>query len=154
MAATHTLSHPTLNSKLTGLVNEDANVVQYRGIKFANISARFARSTAVESYPAELDCTKDGPVSPQVPQPEFVALLFAVPPEQLIEPVVTVDEFECLNLIVTVPKGVKEGELLPVFVHIHGGANRQGASSIPLLGIVTTTCIKGMEKYSQLDFQI
>ena len=42
------------------------------------------------------------------------------------------DEFECLNLIVSMPAGSYES-LLPVMVYIHGGANVRGSSSAKVL---------------------
>jgi len=134
--ATNTISHPTLKSKLTGIVLQNGKVTQYRGIKFGNIGARFARSTHVDNYPPELDCTKDGPISPQVAAPQAVSAIWAIPPEFQKGPALAVDELECLNLIVSVPKGAKEGDSLPVLVFIHGGWNKVGAASIPLYGMV------------------
>ncbi|KAF8472830.1 Alpha/Beta hydrolase protein [Kalaharituber pfeilii] len=144
MAATHTISHPTLQSKLTGVVLHDGKIVQYRGVKFANIPARFARSTPIESYPLELDCTKFGPIAPQDVNPAFEAWLFAIPPEQSVAQNFTMDEYECLNLIVNTPVNVKEGELLPVFVNIHGGANLVGTASADVVDISTLT-LRGLD---------
>ena len=49
----------------------------------------------------------------------------------------TQDEFECLNLIITVPSSILNSqdseEVLPVFVNIHGGANKWISGSVPLL---------------------
>ena len=135
-AATNVLSHPTLKSKLAGRVLFDGTVIQYCGIKFGNIPARFARSTHVDSYPSELDCTNYGPITPQVPSPQAPSAIWALPPEFQKGPEFVVDEFECLNLIVSVPRGAKEGDLLPVFVFIHGGSNKVGSASIPLYGMI------------------
>jgi len=49
----------------------------------------------------------------------------------------TQDEFECLNLVITAPSSILNSsgseEVLPIFVNIHGGANKWISSSVPLL---------------------
>ncbi|KAF8428103.1 Alpha/Beta hydrolase protein [Tirmania nivea] len=144
-AATSVLSHPTLKSKLTGRVLLDEKVIQYSGIKFGNIPARFARSTLVENYPPELDCTKYGPIAPQISSLQAANAIWALPPEfQKIEALV-IDEFECLNLIVSVPKEAKEGNSLPVLVFIHGGSNKVGSANVPLYDM-SILCAHSVEK--------
>ncbi|KAF8451554.1 Alpha/Beta hydrolase protein [Terfezia claveryi] len=145
MTITNVLYHPTLKSKLTGRVLRDGKVIQYCGIKFGNIPARFARSTHVDNYPPELDCTKYGPVAPQVPAPQAPGAIWALPPEFQKNPEFVIDEFECLNLIVSVPKGAKEGDSLPVLVFIHGGSNKVGSANIPLYDM-SLLCAHSVEK--------
>lgn len=71
--------------------------------------------------------------------------LFAVPPEFRSTERLRSDELECLNLVVTVPKGAPgtagtgvggRGVLLPVFVNIHGGANKSGTSAEKVFGML------------------
>lgn len=54
----HTLLHETLGTKLVGV--EVASVLQFRGIPYGRIPARFARPELVEDLPRELDCTSFG----------------------------------------------------------------------------------------------
>lgn len=39
------------------------------------------------------------------------------------------DEFNCLNLNITVPAGAKAGDDLSVMVYVHGGGGHSGANS-------------------------
>ncbi|KAF8858989.1 alpha/beta-hydrolase [Acephala macrosclerotiorum] len=39
------------------------------------------------------------------------------------------DEFNCLNLNITIPSGAKAGDNLPVMVYVHGGGGFSGSSS-------------------------
>lgn len=128
--SSHTLNHPTLNSALTGISVLNGRIHQYRNLKFASVPARFARARLMETYPSQLDCTQFGPVAPQIP----LGNLFAIPVDQIVLPKLKLDEFECLNLNVTVPAQRAEGLLLPVFVFIYGGANKAGTANIPLYG--------------------
>ncbi|KAL7271601.1 hypothetical protein RUND412_005622 [Rhizina undulata] len=124
-----TFLHPTLQSTLKGLSLHDGKVVQFRGIKYASIPERFARSFLVETWPSELDCTTPGPICPQArADPE--GPYFNVPEEMRRNAGRDIpwDELGCLNLIVTMPAGIPAGTKLPVFCNIHGGAFRAGTS--------------------------
>ena len=131
MASTHTISHPTLNSTLTGLYVADGNIIQYRGIKYGTVPERFARPVPVTEYAPQMDCTVFGPICPQNHNLGVEDFFFAIPKDQSIWSEVDkipMCEFECLNLIVNVPKVRQEG-LLPVYINIHGGANMVGFAS-------------------------
>ncbi|PUU73335.1 Alpha/Beta hydrolase protein [Tuber borchii] len=92
----------------------------------------------VESYPAEIDCTSHGPMCPQSIFDEE-GFFFRIPENQRKRAAadLTQDEFECLNLVITVPSSILNSpdseEILPVFVNIHRGANKWISSSVPLL---------------------
>ncbi|OAP56587.1 hypothetical protein AYL99_08699 [Fonsecaea erecta] len=126
----HRLYHRTLCTYLRPATYETPSssgkkvtISQYRGIPFGKISARFEPSNFLDSYDVkELDCTKFGPRCPQnkvdvgellrVPKVNGRLDLGADEDE---------DELRCLNLVVTVPDGVKPGDCVPVMVWIHGG---------------------------------
>ncbi|KAL7268866.1 hypothetical protein RUND412_008499 [Rhizina undulata] len=129
MASNAILSHSTLKSTLKGLRLEDGKVLQFRGIKYASIPERFARSVPVDTWPSELDCTNPGPICPQAAV-DAEGALYAMPEEFKKCPSKNIpwDEFECLSLIVTVPTGIPAGTKLPVFVNIHGGALIHGTA--------------------------
>ncbi|KAK5674338.1 hypothetical protein LTS10_012922 [Elasticomyces elasticus] len=102
---------------------QPVEVLQYRNLKYGHISKRFDRSTEANGYRGEtLDCTAWGPRCPQ--NSVDVGSLLRIPkrirqvvPEQE-------DEFDCLNLAVTLPEKAagnsKQG--LPVVVWIPGGS--------------------------------
>ncbi|KAL1646875.1 hypothetical protein SLS58_003010 [Diplodia intermedia] len=128
--STTTLNHPTLNATLHGVVRHDGAILQFRGIKYGRVPARFAPPVALDDWKnADVDCTEYGPRCPQ--QAFDVGHLLRLP-EDVELPREREDEFECLNLDVSVPaakvEGRKRGELLPVMVWIHGeyGANDLG----------------------------
>ncbi|KAK2729417.1 cytochrome p450 [Colletotrichum kahawae] len=113
-------NHSSLGVTLVGI--ERPLVAHFRGIPYGRIPSRFAAPEPVESLPQELDCTHFGPRCPQVPID--VGHLLRIPPHHVL-PVEAEDEFNCLNLDVTVPKarlGTTAGERLPVLVWIHGGS--------------------------------
>ncbi|KAL7269068.1 hypothetical protein RUND412_008280 [Rhizina undulata] len=113
------LDHSSLQARLKGVVlQRDPPIVQYRGIKFGEVPARFCRSIAV-GLAREVDCTEFGPRCPQVPC--NFSTLFRIPDSYGVNWKEPEDEFECLNLHVTVPAGMKEGDDVPVLVWIHGG---------------------------------
>ena len=60
MTISPVLEHPSLKSRLRGVPLHDGRVVQFRGIKFGEFTERYAKSTMVQSYPAEIDCTSHG----------------------------------------------------------------------------------------------
>ncbi|KAL7269070.1 hypothetical protein RUND412_008282 [Rhizina undulata] len=117
---TVTLDHSSLQARLKGVVlQRDPAIVQYRGIKFGDVPARFCHSIPA-GLAKEVDCTEFGPRCPQVPW--NLSTLFRIPDSYGVNWKEPEDEFECLNLHVTVPAGVKEGDDVPVLVWIHGGA--------------------------------
>lgn len=124
------ISHTSLHSRLTGISLAGDRVVQFRGLKFASVSKRFARAELFEEYPRELDCTQHGPICPQEPVNSESDLGIPAPLRRG-RLGLTFDELECLNLAVTLPKSyipnITFGKKLPVLVNIHGGANRIGA---------------------------
>ncbi|KAH7147159.1 Alpha/Beta hydrolase protein [Dactylonectria estremocensis] len=115
----HTLSNEFLGAKLTDV--EFSYVLQFRGIPYGRIPARFAKPESVEDLPLELDCTKFGPRCPQIPVD--VGYLLRLPASHTL-PHEHEDEFACLNINVVVPKPKDTSPLssqrLPVLVWIHG----------------------------------
>ncbi|KAF6832413.1 carboxylesterase [Colletotrichum musicola] len=105
-----------LGSTLVGL--ELPLVVQFRGIPYGKVPARFASPENADRLGSELDCSRFGPRCPQVPVD--VGHLLRLPPGHGL-PKEPEDEFGCLNLDVTVPRGTFSAGL-PVLVWIHGGS--------------------------------
>ncbi|KAF6800343.1 carboxylesterase [Colletotrichum sojae] len=110
------LDHETLGSTLVGV--ELSSVVQFRGIPYGKVPARFASPENADRLGSELDCSRFGPRCPQVPVD--VGHLLRLPPGHGL-PKEPEDEFGCLNLDVTVPRGTFSVGL-PVLVWIHGGS--------------------------------
>ncbi|KAI9053703.1 hypothetical protein LZ554_002656 [Drepanopeziza brunnea f. sp. 'monogermtubi'] len=96
-------------------------VHQFRGIQYGTVAARFAEPEAVryEESTQKVDCTKFGPICPQVPI-DFHHLLRVPKSIQLQESPVAQDEFGCLNLDITAPATIPRK--LPVLIWIHGGS--------------------------------
>ena len=118
-------SHATLGS-VTG-ITRTSSVVQFRSIPYGRVPARFRQSVAVDMLQShERDCTEYGPSCPQIRQPTD-----AVGGPLLGENPIFYDEQRCLNLTVTAPREVLQrtpGQaILPVMVHIHGGAFKEGS---------------------------
>ncbi|KAF6830897.1 carboxylesterase [Colletotrichum plurivorum] len=92
------LDHETLGSTLVGV--KLPSVVQFRGIPYGKVPARFASPVEANHLGPELDCSRFG--LPKEPE----------------------DEFWCLNLDVTVPRETLSAGSsgLPVLVWIHGGS--------------------------------
>ncbi|KAH7070003.1 Alpha/Beta hydrolase protein, partial [Paraphoma chrysanthemicola] len=132
----YTFKHSLLG-EIVGLARED-DCVQFRGIPFASIAARFRQSHLLRSLPQQpFDARKPGPYCPQplLPFPPYwkgpLPSSFPSLPES------TQDELNCLNLSITVPRIVLERsslEKLPVLFFIHGGAFVGGSQSIQLAG--------------------
>ncbi|TDL19571.1 alpha/beta-hydrolase [Rickenella mellea] len=131
------LHNRDLQTTFTGvqhhLSTPEAEIHQYRGIKFASIPARFRRSTLFTSYATKTDATKHGPITPQVKNRNLEERLYGVSRDQ-IPPALRVstprqDEFECLNLTITRPGHIPNDKLLPVMVWVHGGGNVSGSNS-------------------------
>ncbi|KAF9640419.1 hypothetical protein BFW01_g12225 [Lasiodiplodia theobromae] len=121
---TTTIKHSTLNATLHGVLRRGgADVLQFRGIKYGHVPARFTAPIAVDDWAgANVDCKEYGPRCPQ--QAFDVGYLLRLP-EDVELPREREDEFECLNLDISMPASeARVGErkregLLPVMVWIH-----------------------------------
>ncbi|KAK4150170.1 Alpha/Beta hydrolase protein [Chaetomidium leptoderma] len=135
MTADYSFKHEQLG-ELTGLAR-GSDVVQFRGIPFGRIPARFRQSTLIDQLPSQpFDARHPGPYCPQPflayptywdgPLPEGFPVLKAPEP----------DEFECLNLSITAPRsGLADSTAsIPVLMFIHGGAFVGGSQSLSLAG--------------------
>ncbi|KUJ09450.1 alpha/beta-hydrolase [Mollisia scopiformis] len=127
------LDHEILG-RLRGSESKDGKTIQYRGIKYADIPGRWKEpvmlSQRLNPQGSEYDATKYGPSCPQHPG-GFAFDLSLVGNVTLALESNEQSEFECLNLVVTVPAGTKKGDKLPVFVWVHGGGLFYGANSWP-----------------------
>ncbi|KAK6516055.1 hypothetical protein TWF506_005968 [Arthrobotrys conoides] len=128
---TSILDHPTLGS-LKGLLFP-LNV-QYRGLPYAHFGGRFKEASLhrgpISSATRPYDATRWGPLCPQIPNGikfDFALSGVELPHDKDYEQ----SEEEGLNVVITVPKGVKPGEKLPVVVWIHGGYWVVGGNSWP-----------------------
>jgi carboxylesterase type B len=137
-----TIKHPTLGCSLRG--KPSTTSVQFRNLKYASIPARFKESTPNDKLkPGEdgiFDATKFGPSCPHKRGAQSWDLTLVgtvtLPHEQGQCETENMDEFECLNINVTVPKSAvnareasKKG--LPVFVWVHGGGLSIGSNNWP-----------------------
>jgi carboxylesterase type B len=122
------LAVPTLG-RITGLSYND-QTCQYLGIQYGQVPGRFRRPKAAAPWAKGYhDGTKLGPYCPQPPR-DFYPIPSANRP--WLEMPAT-DEFNCLNLNISVPHGPgKTGELLPVMVFLHGGAFTYATGSAPI----------------------
>ncbi|KAF2199956.1 alpha/beta-hydrolase [Delitschia confertaspora ATCC 74209] len=137
-----TLDHPTLGCKITGKSFD--KTVQFRNLKFASIPRRWQDPILLNRLPSTsspYDATQFGPSCPHkrgawkwdcglvgdvlVRRNEVDG--YGEGQEEWM------DEFECLNAVVTVPRGVvEEGVVgLGVLVQIHGGGLAIGSNSWP-----------------------
>jgi carboxylesterase type B len=125
------LHHPVLGP-LQGYTTPSKKTTEYRNIKYASIPSRFHDPILI-SYPpispdlVPLNCTTYGPSCPQNPNGFTYDLNLVGEVRQLgdemdrrnkdtvMNGIDHSDEFECLNLVVTVPEGTYD-ELLPVMV--------------------------------------
>ncbi|KAB8263272.1 Alpha/Beta hydrolase protein [Aspergillus pseudonomiae] len=117
--STPQVSHQTLNADFKGTARKigDTAIHQFRGIKYANVAARFERAEPVDSFNgASIDATQYGPRCPQAAVD--VRHLLRIP-EDFEIPDEPEDEFECLNLDITSPP-LSANSSLPVLVWIHG----------------------------------
>lgn len=100
---------------------EEKGVEVFRGIRYAKIPKgrlRFAPPEPAENFSDTFDATSFC----QIPvQPSF-----------LNHSLKAIEDEDCLCLNIYRPKGIREGEKLPVYVWIYGGAFVSGASSLPL----------------------
>lgn len=114
------LKHETLHATLCGVALD--HCTQFRGIQYGVVPSRFAKPELFVNKDATVDCRKWGP---RCPQNKFdIGHLLRAPEGEEIFYDDDEDEFKCLNLDVTVPKGEgrKKGDLLPVLVWVHGGS--------------------------------
>ncbi|KAI5121800.1 hypothetical protein M0805_009792 [Coniferiporia weirii] len=131
------LPHAALRTDFLGVRHpasvQGADVLQFRGIKYASVPTRFRRSVLFDSFPPTTDATVFGPICPQIRNRWLESRLYALPPHIVPKPAHNPpqNEFECLNLTVTAPDHAcvaKRGPL-PVMVWIHGGGNVTGAAT-------------------------
>ncbi|KAK9350468.1 Alpha/Beta hydrolase protein [Lipomyces doorenjongii] len=123
--------HPLLGD-MTGILNSDGKVTQFRAVPFAHVPARFRQSVLLQNINGKKDFTEYGPVCPQQCDPPFLkgeAYGGLLPPSTY-----TFDEFACLNLTITLPTSVLQShetdqESLPVMVWIHGGGLKTGGGA-------------------------
>jgi carboxylesterase type B len=115
--STVSLDHESLG-RIRGIVSEDGDIVQYRGIKFADIPGRWQDPVLLKGSltkdGGEFNATRHGPSCPQHPS-GFAYDLSLVGNMNLELEETEQSELDCLNLTVTVPVGLKTTENLPVF---------------------------------------
>ncbi|KAH8676544.1 Alpha/Beta hydrolase protein [Tricladium varicosporioides] len=129
MERQHSLKHSELGT-LLGQPSETGKSTQYRGIKFAIVPSRWSDpilNTQPLSSDTPYDATKYGPSCPQHPA-GFSYDLSLVGDVVLEKKEVETDEFDCLNLVITVPGSI-QWKGLPVMVWVHGGGFSVGANS-------------------------
>ena len=136
---TYTLNHPWLGNIRGQRRGND--VVQFRGIPYADIPARFRQAVLRTSLPRQNDEVFDallpGRICPQSDSMPFPPLWEEdlIDTELIPQPKPVADEFCCLNLNVTAPYDVLEqGETCPVMIFIHGGAFVTGSSAVQVGG--------------------
>lgn len=112
------------------------DIVQFRGIPYASIPGRFRQSQVCTELPSQpFDATNPGPTCPHPPQDYWKYWDAALPVEAPRLSPTKADEFECLNLSITIPSDVLRGNRkVPVFMFIHGGAFVGGSHAIQLHG--------------------
>jgi carboxylesterase type B len=105
--------------QIRGIVSEDEQTVQYRGIKFADVPGRWQDPVLLSGPLSEkgetFDATKYGPACTQTPN-GWLFDLSLIGHVSLEPKKVEQSELDCLNLVVTVPAGVKKLDGLPVMV--------------------------------------
>ncbi|KAF2002465.1 alpha/beta-hydrolase [Amniculicola lignicola CBS 123094] len=125
MADTYTLNHPVLGP-LTGKILS-GNVVQFSGVPYATIPARFKRSIMLEKLPGNsTDYTTPGFACPHKYDGDDIYGGGAIPGEPSEYPM---DEFKCLILQIHVPLALlqsKSKSKLPILFYIHGGGFKEG----------------------------
>ena len=142
MSSRHVLDHPSLRCSLRGKAS--ASTVQFRNLKYASVPARYKDSIPYDSLVGEFDrvfdATQFGPSCPQLRAAQAWDLTLVgevtLPCEQGQGKTEQMDEFECLNLNVTVPKSSLASKRkgrpgLPVFVWVHGGGLSMGSNNWP-----------------------
>jgi carboxylesterase type B len=116
--ATRTLDHEILG-QIRGIASEDGQTVQYRGIKFADVPGRWQDPVLLSGPLSEkaepFDATEYGPSCTQNSN-GWLFDLSLIGHVSLESKKVEQSELDCLNLVVTVPAGVKKLNGLPVMV--------------------------------------
>ncbi|ORY26779.1 Alpha/Beta hydrolase protein [Naematelia encephala] len=108
-----------------GWFNHEDGTTQFFGIPYADIPARFRHSTLKTAWPnRQWDARKLGG---HAPQPERPFYPFPMPARDHLGEAF-IDEFECLNMQITLPRGCSPEDKLPVLVFIHGGGYVFGRS--------------------------
>lgn len=111
-----TIEHLSLG-KIRGVLLENETIEQFRGISFGTFPARWTDPVLSEGKLSQetFDATRFGPSCPQgAGGQEFdVSLLgnMKVQAETVVQ-----SEIDCLNLVITRPKGVAVGARVPVMV--------------------------------------
>jgi carboxylesterase type B len=113
------LSHDKLNATFIGL--DLGSCSQYRGIQYGLVSKRFEQPTLKTDWKGErVDCQRWGP---RCPQNKYDVGHLLRAPEGDIFYDETEDEFNCLNLDITIPANTQSDDArLPVMIWIHGGS--------------------------------
>jgi carboxylesterase type B len=101
---------PSLQSDIIG--EQDGDFLLFRGIPYASVEKRWTHSRLKHSLDSPFDATNFGPRCVQSDGPVLVS-------GGVNDPVPGDDEFNCLNLNITVPKDDLSGSL-PVMFWIHG----------------------------------
>ncbi|KAF2009823.1 para-nitrobenzyl esterase [Aaosphaeria arxii CBS 175.79] len=142
MSSSALLHHPTLSVKLLGKQFRDSTTTQYRNLKYATVPGRWQDSVPLRNLKSHADlktgvynATAFGPSCPHKrgAQAWDVSLIGDVnletEPGQGVDE--NMDEFECLHVNVTVPKGLNGKDPIPVFAWVHGGGLSMGSNSWP-----------------------
>jgi carboxylesterase type B len=129
-----TFTHPLLGA-LTGRISlSTPNVVHFRSIPFATIPARFRQSILLDHVPSShsRDFTHYGTGCPSLSETNQIEAAGGLLPGEKEK---EFDEFDCLNLTISVPKDAlgDEGKKLPVMVYVHGGGFTVGSAHISAL---------------------
>ncbi|KAH6696140.1 Alpha/Beta hydrolase protein [Verticillium dahliae] len=134
--ATKVLNHPVLGD-VQGVLLEDGNIDQFRGIPYAAISARWTDPVIQEGKLSTdlFDATQFGPACPQGAgaQRADVNLVGDLP---VVERNIEENENNCLNLVITRPSQLPPDTKLPVMVWVHGGALCLGSNAWPQYDLV------------------
>lgn len=111
---------PSLQTKITGDLDQKAGLVCFRGLPYAEVRARWTHSIIKNNLNGDLfDATHFGPRCPQRSGAVLVS-------GGVADPSPGDDEFRCLNLNITTPVEAvptpedPQNRLLPVMVWIHG----------------------------------
>ncbi|KAK4689626.1 hypothetical protein P7C73_g481, partial [Tremellales sp. Uapishka_1] len=118
--------------ELTGWLNADGTQ-QFFNIPYGLLSKRWTNSRLRESWPDnKWDGRYLGAASSQPNRPFYP---FPMPKRDHLKhkDMEITDEFECLNLHITVPKGCNLTDALPVIVFIHGGGFVFGTANYSIL---------------------
>ncbi|KAI5803015.1 Alpha/Beta hydrolase protein [Geopyxis carbonaria] len=127
----HTERVSAIGGELIGIKLHDDDVVQYRGIPYGVVNERFSVPVIASSLNGKsLDCTKYGPISPQMDL-DGERVWFSIPDDQVVPSIDSFrqDEFKCLNLNISVPSKLPNSEKVPVLVYIHGGFFSTGTAN-------------------------